>query len=110
MAVYPWVVAAEGTPNRDHFTAMLRTAKLQIPDSLVETGSMALLSHLVGTSDHLGFISARQVARDVAQGALMRLPFQPTGTLRPIGLTTRTDWRPTQAQSDMLAALRAVAV
>lgn len=110
MVAFPWVVAAEGTPARDHFAAMFRTAKLQIPESLVETGSMALLSHLVGTSDHLGFISARQVARDVAQGALVRLPFQPTGTLRPIGLTTRTDWKPTQAQSDMLAALRAVAV
>jgi DNA-binding transcriptional LysR family regulator len=88
---------------------MFRTAKPQIPESLVETGSMALLSRLVGTSEHLGYIPARQVARDVAQGALVQLPFQPTGTLRPIGLTKRTDRRPMQAQSDMLAALRAVA-
>lgn len=110
MMAYPWVVAAEGTPARDHFAAMFHTARLPIPESLVETGSMALLSHLVGTSDHLGFISARQVARDVAQGTLVRLPFQPTGTLRPIGLTTRSEWRPTQAQGDMLDALRAVAV
>lgn len=110
MAAFPWVVAAEGTPARDHFMAMFRTAGLQAPSSLVETGSMGLLSDLVGTSDHLGFISARQVARDIARGTLARLPFQPEGTLRPIGMTTRADWHPTKAQNDMLAALRAAAV
>lgn len=107
MLAFPWVVAAEGTPARDHFAAMFRAAGLQEPHSLVETGSMALLSDLVGTTDHLGFISARQVAREVGQGMLARLPFQPAGTLRPIGLTTRADWQPTRAQADMLAALRA---
>lgn len=107
MLAFPWVVAAEGTPARDHFAAMFRAAGLQEPRSLVETGSMALLSDLVGTTDHLGFISARQVAREVGQGMLVRLPFQPAGTLRPIGLTTRADWQPTKAQADMLAALRA---
>lgn len=110
MAAFPWVVAAEGTPARDHFLAMFRTVGLQPPASLVETGSMGLLSDLVGSSDHLGFISARQVARDVARGTLVRLPFQPEGTLRPIGLTTRAGWQATKAQADMLAALRAAAV
>lgn len=109
MLAFPWVVAAEGTPARDHFTAMFRAAGLQVPDSLVETGSMALLGDLVGTTDHLGFISARQVEREVAQGRLARLPFQPAGTLRPIGLTTRADWQPTRAQGDMLSALREAA-
>lgn len=110
MAAFPWVVAAEGTPARDHFAAMFQTAELPVPESLVETGSMELLSDLVGASDHLGFISARQVARDVARGTLLRLPFQLEGTLRPIGLTTRAAWHPTKAQADMLAALRAAAV
>mgnify|MGYP002654713937 FL=1 len=110
MAAFPWVVAAEGTPARDHFAAMFQTAGLPVPDSLVETGSMGLLSDLVGASDHLGFISARQVVRDVTRGTLLRLPFQPEGTLRPIGLTTRAGWHPTKAQADMLAALRAAAV
>lgn len=110
MVGFPWVVAAEGTPARDHFTAMFREAGLPVPGNLVETGSMALLSDLVGTSDHLGFISARQVGREVARGALVQLPFQPDGTLRPIGLAMRAGWQPTRAQDDMLTALRAAAV
>jgi LysR family transcriptional regulator of gallate degradation len=107
---YPWIVAAEGTPARDHFNAMFHKAKVAPPCSLIETGSTALVGDLVRRSDHLGFVSARQIAAELDGGRLIRLPFQPEGTSRPIGLTTRADWRPTQAQSDMLEALRRAAV
>lgn len=106
LAAFPWVVAAEGTPTRDHFTAMFQAAALPPPLNLVETGSMALLRDLVSRSEHLGFVSARQVARDVASGTLAPVPYRPSGPSRPIGLTTRQGWHPTRAQSDMLAALR----
>jgi LysR family transcriptional regulator of gallate degradation len=106
LAAFPWVVAPGGTPARDHFDAMFRTAGVAGPESLVETGSMALLGDLVGRSDHLGFVSARQVAREIAAGLLVRLPVQPQGTARPIGLTTRAGWHPTRAQAEMLEALR----
>lgn len=106
LARFPWVVAPEGTPARDHFEAMFRSANVAVPTNLVETGSMALLGDLVGRTDHLGFVSARQIGPEVARGRLVRLPVQPGGTLRPIGLTTRVNWQPTRAQADMLAALR----
>lgn len=109
LAAYPWVVAAEGTPARTHFDAMFHAAGVLPPASLVESGSMALLGDLVCRTDHLGFISARQVAPEVQRGRLVRLPIQPRGTTRAIGLTTRAGWQPTQAQADMLAALRAAA-
>ena len=67
---------------------------------------MALLCDLVGRSDHLGFVSALQAEREIAKGTLSRVPFQPQGTLRPIGLTMRHDWHPTRAQRDLIAALR----
>lgn len=110
MRICPWVVAPMGTPARDHFDAMFHGAQLVPPLHLVETGSMELLCDLVGRSDHLGFVSALQVKREIARGTLVRLPFQPQGTLRPIGLITRLDWHPTRAQADMIAALRGVDV
>ena len=97
-----------GTPARDHFTAMFAAAQLPCPTRLVETGSMTLLCDVLGRTDHLGFVSALQAQRDIANGRLLRLPYQTAqGTLRPIGLTTRRDWHPTRAQNDMIAALRA---
>lgn len=109
MAGSPWVVAALGTPARDHFDAMFQRAGLPAPRHLVETGSMELLCDLVGRSDHLGFVSALQAERDIVKGTLARVPFQPQDTLRAIGVTTRQDWHPTRAQADMIAALRIAA-
>lgn len=108
LARFPWVVAAQGTPARDHFTALFSTSDHPPPDSLVETGSMALLCDLVERTNHLGFVSARQVQRDIARGTLVPLGLQPQGTSRPIGLTTRADWCPTRAQSEMIEAIRAM--
>jgi LysR family transcriptional regulator, regulator for genes of the gallate degradation pathway len=103
---YSWVVAAQGAPARDHFVAMFAAVHLPVPSSLVETGSLALLCDLVGRSDHLGFVSALQARREIANGTLACVPFYPQDTLRPIGLTTRYDWHPTRAQRDMMDALR----
>lgn len=105
---YPWVVAAHGTPSRDHFAAMFAALNLTTPRNLVETGSMTLLCDLVGQSDHLGFVSALQAQRDIANGTLARVPFDPKSPPRPIGVTTRRDWHPTRAQRDMVTALGAV--
>ncbi len=110
MAPFPWIVAAEGTPARDQFTAMFMAADLPPPGNLVETGSLALMSDLVSRSDHLGFVSALQVARELSRGTLARVAFRPQGPPRPIGLTTRQGWHPTRAQADMMAALRSSAM
>ena len=109
MAAFAWVVPALNTPARGHFAAMFQSIGINEPQNVVETGSMALLCDLVERSDHLGFVSRRQVARDVAAGRLALLPYAPQGTARPIGITTRQGWHPTRAQADMIAALRAVA-
>ena len=106
LARFPWVVPALATPARDHFTAMFMAAGIEVPQSLVETGSMVLLADLVEKSDHLGFVSRKQVARDIAQGRLARVRYTPQDTLRPIGLTTRKNWHPTRAQNDLIAIVR----
>lgn len=106
LARFPWVVAAQGTPARDHFAELFANADHPPPDSPVETGSMALLCDLVERTDRLGFVSSRQVLRDIARGFLVSINLQPQGTSRPIGLTTRLDWCPTRAQSEMMAAVR----
>lgn len=106
---YPWVVAPEGTPARDHFQALFAAAGQSLPGCLVETGSMELLVDLVGLTDHFGFVSARQVQGAVAKGVLVPLTYALPGTSRAIGLTMRPDWHPTRVQSDMVAAIRYVA-
>lgn len=105
---FPWVVAPSGTPTRQHFDAMFAAANVPRPISIVESGSMILMRELLRLSDHLGCISRRQVAPELAQGTLALLPRAVDGTERPIGLTFREGWAPTRAQADFLNALRDV--
>lgn len=105
LAGFPWVVSPEGTPARAAFDRLFATP----PVSLVETGSLILMRELLRQSDHLGFVSALQAGPEIAYGALVTVPVRLDDTPRPIGLLARQGWQPTRAQSEMLAALRAVA-
>ena len=108
LARFPWVVAAAGTPTRQHFDALF--APLGAPPlRIVESGSMMLIRELLRETDHLGCISRLQVAPEFGYGTLALLPFELPQSARPIGLTLRADWMPTRAQNDFLAALRALA-
>jgi hypothetical protein len=56
------------------------------------------------SADHPGFVSTRKGRREVGTGARAGLAYQPQGLERPIGLTKRAGWQPTQAQADMAQA------
>lgn len=105
LAGFPWVVNIEGTPARAMFDKVFADASR--PTSLVETGSMVLMRELLMVSDHLGFISKVQIRSDLRIGSVVRLAANLPDTSRPIGLTVRSDWVPTKAQSELLDDIRA---
>jgi DNA-binding transcriptional LysR family regulator len=106
LASASWVIAAPGAPAHTHFTRLFGTDAAQ---GATETGSLILMREILLSSDALGLISERQVAPEVARGTLDVHAFRPEGTERPIGLTHRTDFLPTPAQSGLLQAIRDVA-
>lgn len=105
LANFPWVVNIEGTPARGMFDKVFADAVR--PTSLVETGSMVLMRELLMVSDHLGFISKVQIRSDLCHGMIVHLPAPLPDTSRPIGLTYRSGWVPTRAQSEFLGDIRA---
>lgn len=105
LASFPWVVNIDGTPVRGTFDRIFANAIR--PISLVETGSMVLMRELLMVSTHLGFISKVQIRSDLRNGMVVRLPAQMPDTSRAIGLTFRSNWVPTKAQSEFLADVRA---
>jgi len=107
LLAYPFVVSPEGAPARAEFDRI--TAAVGRPPSLVETGSMILMRELLRISDHLGCISHTQIVAEIRLGALVSVPVDLVDTTRPIGLTHRSDWLPTRAQTEFLEELRAVA-
>jgi len=106
LAAYPWVVPRHGTPTRDHFEGLFRNSRHAPPRGLVESSSFVLIRALLLESDRLTMISAHQVRLEAEQGLLTTLRYDLSGTTRPIGLTTRRNWRPTTTQQLFLDFLR----
>lgn len=107
LAACPWVLPRRGTPTRDHFEVLMHGR--QPAGGLVESSSIVLICGLLLDSDRLTLISRHQILREQAQGLLSTLPYDMSGTQRPIGLTTRRSWRPTATQSRFLNLVREAA-
>jgi LysR family transcriptional regulator, regulator for genes of the gallate degradation pathway len=105
LAAYPWVVPPVDTPARIHFERLFADAGKAAPKRIIETSSFILMRELLDRSEHLGCTSALQAEADIARGLLKALPLDMRFTARPIGLTLRKDWLPTDAQRQFLAVL-----
>lgn len=103
LAAQPWVVGPTGTPLRGHWETLF--AGRPLPPVPVECGSVMVIRGLLAESDLLTLLSPDQVALEVDAGLLVRIGPDLTDTVRTIGITTRTGWRPTAGQARLIALL-----
>ncbi|CUH63921.1 Galactose-binding protein regulator [Thalassovita gelatinovora] len=107
---YPWVLPRQGTPTREQATAFFRTRSLPNPTRVIETSSMVLARGLLKGSNRLTMMSVSQAQVEIEHGAMQQLPIEIGDTPRPIGITRRLDWQPTELQERFLTVLKDVAV
>ncbi|SFD09886.1 pca operon transcription factor PcaQ [Tropicimonas isoalkanivorans] len=69
----------------------------EIPDR-IETVSGAFGRNFTAATDAVWIISAGVVAKEIADGRLVRLPFETALTVGPVGLMSRPDAQPTPAE------------
>jgi len=103
---YGWVVPRPDTPARRLFDQVVAEQDPSVLRGVVECSSQIVIRELLTDSDRLTFISSHQVQHEIQEGILSVLDTQLPLTERPIGLTTRTDWRPTPTQQLFLSMLR----
>lgn len=75
----------------------------------IETVSDAFGRAFVRASDAIWIISAGVVASDIADGVLVTLPIDTSGTSGPVGLTMRTDAVPSMPLSILMQTIREAA-
>lgn len=102
---YPWIVGRNQSPLRAHWEALFDGPHR--PSAPVECGSVMTTRGLLQRSDCLTLLSPEQVGMEIENGSLALIGPPLTGHERPIGLTTRADWRPTRLQQALIAHLRA---
>ena len=102
---FGWIVPGEGTPLRNQWRQMFDAVGRATPRVPIECGSVITVRQLLVQSEFLTLLSPDQVAVELEAGWLVKIADAPGDLSRIIGVTTRTDWRPTQLQRDFIAAL-----
>ena len=109
LAKLDWIVPREGTPAREQFTHFFTSRGVAAPRQVIECSSLVATRGLLLGSNRAALLSAHQVKIEVASRQLAVLPKPLPGTSRPIGMTFRSEWRPTRIQDRLLAIVRDVA-
>ncbi len=101
-----WVVPRKGTPTRAIFESMFTEAGVSLPKRMVETSSQILIRSLLLESDRITMISGHQIQHELSMGVLATVPYELGYTFRPIGITMRNSWKPTNTQLQFVNLLR----
>jgi LysR family transcriptional regulator of gallate degradation len=103
---YPWIAPRIGTPMRPYFDTLFQFAGIRVPERPVECNSLSTARDFLLASDRMMLLSANQVGHELKAGMLAAIPHPAGRVARPIGLTLRLDWYPTNAQAHLLEMLR----
>ncbi len=105
LARYPWIAPRRDSPLRRHFDGLVE--KLAPPPAApIECNSLAAARSILLASNRVMLSSEHQIHHELATGQLVALPHPFGDVTRPIGLTVRRDWHPTQVQAELVEGLR----
>ena len=103
---YPLVVYGEGTIPRHNTESFLSARGLALPTHALQTLDVALARALVAVSDAVWITPLGAARGELAEGRLVRLRIETTGTEEPVGLLLRSDAEPSALRGAMAALLR----
>ncbi len=106
---YQWVLPRRDTPTRALFESAITEHGLTVPPHVIETSSLVMLRGLLLESDRVTILSRHQIRFEEQTGLLAALPFDLSGTGRPIGLTYRRNGSMSPAAALFADEVRAAA-
>jgi len=106
LARFPWIAPRRDSPLRRHFDALVGRLDGKRSVAPIECNSLIAARALLLASDRVMLLSEHQIHHELATGQLVALPHPFGPVTRSIGLTVRRDWRPTEVQEQLVAALR----
>lgn len=105
LTAYPWIVPRVTSPLREHFAALFRDFNMPPPEDVIECNSLGASRVLLLNSDRLMLLSDEQIRYEKAAGMLVSKRHPGGRVARPIGLTKRRNWKPTQAQQALVSEI-----
>ena len=104
LAACRWLVGLPGSPLRHHWEQLF--AGGPAPDAPIDCGSVMVLRGMLMEGDYLTLLSPEQIGVELRTGMLALVGPPLEDHVRTIGVTSRTDWRPTATQERFIAILR----
>jgi LysR family transcriptional regulator, regulator for genes of the gallate degradation pathway len=106
---YAWIAPRRGSPLRHQYEVLVE--KIEPPThspvpAPIECNSLMAARALLLASDRVMLLSAHQAYFELAAGQLTALAHPLGRVSRPIGLTVRRDWAPTETQAILVDLLR----
>jgi len=108
LAEFPWIVPVGGTPLRAQWERMFDTVGIESPRVPVECGSVMMIRQILMESDMLTLLSVDQVLVELEAHWLARICDAPPDVMRTIGITHRSQWRPTARQRAFVDVMRSI--
>lgn len=101
-----WIVPRRGTPTRDYFDDLLDQADTISDFNIVECSSLVAIRAMLLASDRATILSSHQAGYEIENKDLAVAPLELVGSQRPIGMTTRNNWRPTRIQREFVSIVK----
>jgi LysR family transcriptional regulator of gallate degradation len=89
LAKFPWVSPMVGGRQRTVLEKLLAAEGVDLPQQLIECGSIDFTKSLVAASDHLAMLPAHSVAADVSEGTIRALAITVPALRRNIAVIFR---------------------
>ena len=103
---YPWVAPPRETPAGQYLYDTLHIQDRDRTPVRVVSSSLIMLRGILGEGDYVSIVSRHQISVEERDGHITPLDITLSGSSRPIGLTYRSNWRPTETQAQYIDFLR----
>ncbi|MGH8325465.1 MAG: LysR family transcriptional regulator, partial [Steroidobacteraceae bacterium] len=103
---YPWIAPRKGAPLRSDFETLFQVAGVPAPERPLECNSLSSARAFLLATNRLMLVSPHHFREELQVGTFALIA-HPTGpVVRPMGLISRRDWRPTRTQAGLLEVIR----
>ncbi len=106
---YPWIAPPVSTPAGRYLYDLLKIGELPQTPVRVVSSSMVMVRGLLQRGDYVTIMSRSQIRLESELNLMIPLDTDLPDSARPIGLTTRREWKPTPTQARFVAAIRRAA-
>ena len=103
---HPWIAPRKGAPLRSDFETLFQLAGVPAPDRPLECNSLSSARAFLLATNRMMLVSPHHFRDDLQAGRFALIAHPAGPVVRPMGLISRRDWRPTSTQAGLLEVIR----